>query len=172
MFDNHVRRFALNAGSQVVGLRYFNVYGPGEAHKGGMASVVHHFHQQLLSGDEVRLFEGSDGFGPGEQRRDFVYVEDIAAINLWCLEQPRLSGIFNAGTGQSSSFNDVARAVIAWHGRGSIRYVEFPEDLRASYQSFTEADISGLRQAGYDAPFLEVEAGVRRYLDAVSARAG
>jgi ADP-L-glycero-D-manno-heptose 6-epimerase len=172
VFDHYVRRFAWKPASQVVGLRYFNVYGPGEAHKGGMASVVHHFHRQLLEGDEVRLFDGSDGFGPGEQRRDFVYVDDIAAMNLWFLAHPDRSGIFNAGTGQSRAFNDVANAVIRWHGRGRIRYVDFPDALRSSYQSFTEADLGGLREAGYDAPFLDVDAGVQRYLDTLAKRAG
>lgn len=171
VFDNYVRRFAAEPSSQVVGLRYFNVYGPGEAHKGAMASVILHFHRQLAEGEELRLFEGSDGFADGEQRRDFIHVDDVASVNLWFLERPALSGIYNLGTGRSRSFNDVARAVIAWFGRGRIRYVAFPEHLRGSYQSFTEADLSGLRAAGYEAPFIDVEAGVRRYLDALAGPA-
>ncbi len=166
-FDNHVRQYLPNPPSQIVGLRYFNVYGPREQHKGSMASVVWHFHRQLLEGDELRLFAGSDGYADGEQRRDFVHVDDIVRLNLWFLERPGISGIFNAGTGRSQTFNDVARAVIAWHGRGTIRYIPFPDELRGSYQSFTEADLTELRAAGYADPFLNVEEGVRRYLDAL-----
>jgi ADP-L-glycero-D-manno-heptose 6-epimerase len=173
VFDNFVRAAAAATGrnqaarSQVVGLRYFNVYGPRESHKGEMASVAWKHHNQLLAADTVRLFESSDGFGPGEQRRDFVYVEDVVAVNLWFLEHPKVSGIFNVGTGRAQTFNDVARAVIAHHGRGRIEYVAFPEKLRGSYQSFTQADLARLREAGCDVPFLSVEAGVARYLKEV-----
>ncbi len=168
MFDRFVRRHMGSVHSPVIGLRYFNVYGPGEAHKGRMASLVHHFRLQLAEGDEVRLFEGCDGYGPGEQRRDFIYVDDVVAVNLWCWQQGR-SGIYNLGTGAARTFNDMARAVIAWHGRGQIRYIPFPAQLRGSYQSFTEADLTGLRAAGYTAGFTALEDGVRRYLDALAA---
>ena len=167
VFDQYVRQYLPDPGSQVVGLRYFNVYGPGEAHKGGMASVAWHLHNQLAEGDEVRLFSGSDGYGDGEQRRDFIHVDDIVNINFWALDNPSVSGIFNAGTGRSQTFKEVAQAVIDWHGRGRIEYIPFPDHLKGSYQSFTEADISGLREAGYDAPFLTVQQGVARYLDAL-----
>ena len=167
MFDQYLRHVMPTLQSQVVGLRYFNVYGPGEAHKGGMASVVYHFHQQLRAGDEVRLFVGCEGYDDGEQRRDFVYVDDIAAVNLWMLEHPECSGIFNLGTGVSRSFNDVAKAVIQWHGRGHIKYIPFPEQLVGSYQSFTESDLSTLRAAGCEHEFLPVEEGVKRYLDRI-----
>jgi ADP-L-glycero-D-manno-heptose 6-epimerase len=163
LFDQYVRRQKL--GAQVVGLRYFNVYGPREQHKGGMASTAFHFNNQLKQDGECRLFEGSDGYGPGEQRRDFIHVDDICALNLWFLEHPRVSGIFNAGTGRAQSFNDVANAAAKWHGQGRIRYIPFPENLKGRYQSFTEANLARLRQAGYDAPFLTVEQGVKRYLD-------
>ncbi len=129
-----------------------------------MASVAWKHHLQLREGDVVRLFESSDGYGPGEQRRDFVYVGDVAAVNLWFLDHPRVSGIFNVGTGRAQTFNDVARAVISNRGRGRIEYVPFPPALRGSYQSFTQADISALRAAGCDHPFLGVEEGVSRYL--------
>jgi ADP-L-glycero-D-manno-heptose 6-epimerase len=168
LFDRWVRRHAAEATSQVVGLRYFNVYGPGEAHKGEMASVAWKHHLQLRDGDVVRLFESSDGYGPGEQRRDFVYADDVAAVNLWFLDHPEASGIFNVGTGRAQTFNDVARAVIAHHGRGRIEYVPFPPALRGSYQSFTQADLSALRASGCDTPFLTVEEGVSRYLKQVS----
>lgn len=166
-FDQYLRANWPHVKSQVVALRYFNVYGPGERHKAGMASVIWHFHNQLLAGDTVRLFEGSDGYGNGEQQRDFIHVDDVAAVNLWLLERPDCRGIYNLGTGKSRSFNDVARAVIDWHGRGHIEYIPFPEKLEGSYQSFTEADMTGLRDAGYDAAFLDIEEGVKRYLDVI-----
>ncbi len=168
LFDRWVRRHAAEIQSQVVGLRYFNVYGPGEAHKGEMASVAWKHHLQLRDGDVVRLFESSDGYGAGEQRRDFVYVGDVAAVNLWFLDHPKVSGIFNVGTGRAQTFNDVARAVIAHHGRGRIEYVPFPAALRGTYQSFTQADLSALRASGCDTPFLSVEEGVSRYLKQLS----
>ena len=170
LFDRWVRSHASSARSQVVGLRYFNVYGPREAHKGEMASVAWKNHLQLRDGGAgVRLFESSDGYGPGEQRRDFVYVDDVVAVNLWFLDHPRASGIFNVGTGRAQTFNDVARAVIAHHGRGRIEYVPFPPGLRGSYQSNTQADISALRASGCDVPFLTVEQGVSRYLKEVGS---
>lgn len=168
MFDRHVRQVAGSFRSPVVGLRYFNVYGPGEAHKGPMASVIHHFREQLKAGDEIRLFAGSDGYGDGEQVRDFIHVDDIVAVNLWAWRQGAKSGIYNLGTGQARSFNDVARAVLKWHGRGQIRYIPFPAHLQGSYQSYTQADLTGLRAAGYSAAFIPVEEGVPRYLDAVA----
>jgi ADP-L-glycero-D-manno-heptose 6-epimerase len=163
-----VRRVATDPDSQVVGLRYFNVYGPREQHKGPMASVAWHFNNQLSTDGEVRLFEGSDGFGDGEQRRDFVYVDDVSAVNLWFLEHPEVSGIFNTGTGRAQTFNDVANAVIGYHGKGEIRYIEFPPHLKGAYQSFTEADLGALRDAGCDVEFRPVEAGIPAYLDAIA----
>jgi ADP-L-glycero-D-manno-heptose 6-epimerase len=160
LFDRYVRR-------QVVGLRYFNVYGPNEAHKGPMASVVWHLSRQLEASGAVSLFEGSHGYGNGEQRRDFIFVDDVVSVNLWFLENRSVSGIFNVGTGASASFNDLANAVIDYSGRGEIRYIPFPEKLEASYQSYTEADISALRSVGYDAPFSDLREGVRKYLDAI-----
>lgn len=165
LFDQYVRRHMESFTAQVVGLRYFNVYGPREQHKGSMASVAFHFNNQIRESDEVRLFEGCDGYADGEQRRDFIYVGDVINVNLWFRENTQVSGVFNCGTGRSQSFNDVARAVVDWHGRGEIRYVPFPEHLKNAYQSFTEADMSLLRQAGYDQPFLSVEQGVKAYLD-------
>lgn len=165
LFDQYVRRHKSSFTSQVVGLRYFNVYGPREQHKGSMASVAFHFNNQIRESGEVRLFKGCDGYADGEQRRDFIYVGDVINVNLWCQENPGVSGVFNCGTGRSQSFNDVARAVVDWHGRGEIRYVPFPEHLKNAYQSFTEADMSLLRQAGYKRSFLSVEEGVKAYLD-------
>jgi ADP-L-glycero-D-manno-heptose 6-epimerase len=164
LFDQYVRRTLPHARSQVVGLRYFNVYGPREGHKGAMASVAWHFNEQLKRDGRVRLFEGTDGYGDGEQRRDFIYVDDAAAVNLWFLDHPHRSGVFNVGAGRSETFNAVARAVIDFHGRGAIDYIAFPDHLKGRYQSFTEADISALRAAGYDRPFRDVAAGVKAYL--------
>ena len=168
LFDRYVRRRMPQAGSQIAGLRYFNVYGPGEAHKGRMASIVHHLHAQVAETGEAKLFDAYDGYAAGEQRRDFVHVGDVVRVNLWLLDNAGVSGIFNVGTGRSAAFNDVARAVIRWHGRGTIRYIPFPKDLEASYQSFTEADLGALRRAGYSAEFLDVDAGVPAYLDALA----
>jgi ADP-L-glycero-D-manno-heptose 6-epimerase len=165
MFDRYLRRHRATIGSQVAGLRYFNVYGPGEQHKAGMASVIWHFHNQLLAGDELRLFAGCDGFADGEQRRDFIHVDDVVAVNLWLYDHAGISGVFNVGTGRSRSFNEVARVIIDWHGRGAIRYVPFPERLAGSYQSFTEADLTELRAAGYNRQFLSLEEGIPRYLE-------
>ena len=164
-FDRYVRRVAGNSDSQVVGLRYFNVYGPREQHKGSMASTAFHFSNQVLDDGEARLFEGSDGYGDGEQLRDFVYVDDVCNVNLWFLDNPDVSGIYNCGTGQAQTFNDVANAVIAWHGKGKIRYVPFPDHLKGAYQSFTQADLTELRKCGCDVEFRPVEEGVPAYLD-------
>ncbi len=166
-FDQYVRRYFVEnpAHAQVAGFRYFNVYGPREQHKGTMSSVAFHFNQQIQDEGHVCLFEGCDGYGNGEQRRDFVYVGDVVDVNLWFLDHPKQSGIFNVGTGRSQSFNDVAKAVVAWHGKGEIEYIPFPEHLKGRYQSFTQADISALRAVGYEAPFNTVEQGVKLYLD-------
>ena len=167
LFDRYVQRHIGRASSQVVGLRYFNVYGPNEAHKGSMASVVYHLSRQLAETGELRLFEGSHGYGDGEQRRDFIYVDDVVRVVMWFLEHPRVSGIFNVGTGSSASFNDLANAVIDYYGKGRVRYIPFPESLESSYQAFTEADITALRSAGYDRDFDDIRTGTRKYLDAL-----
>lgn len=164
LFDQHVRRLLPTAPMPIVGLRYFNVYGPHEQHKGGMASVAYHLTEQLKQCNVVKLFEGTDGYENGEQRRDFIYVEDVVAGNLWFLDNPQVSGIFNLGTGRCQSFNDVANAVIHQHQRGEIQYVPMPETLKAAYQSFTEADITALRAAGCDLTFHTVESGIEHYL--------
>ncbi|HBA33184.1 MAG TPA: ADP-glyceromanno-heptose 6-epimerase [Gammaproteobacteria bacterium] len=164
LFDQYLRRRMGQLRTQVVGLRYFNVYGPREQHKGSMASVAFHLNNQLLESDTVRLFEGCDNYGDGEQVRDFIYVEDIASVNLWFMQNPQCRGIFNLGTGQARSFNAVAEAVLKFHGRGSIEYIPFPSHLKGSYQSFTQADMSALRSIGYSHEFTSLEQGVQRYL--------
>jgi ADP-L-glycero-D-manno-heptose 6-epimerase len=175
LFDQLVRRVLPGKTAQIAGFRYFNVYGPNEAHKGRMASVAYHAYQQLLSAGRVQLFEGSAGYGNGEQRRDFVYVDDVVDVNLWFLEHREVSGIFNCGTGRAQTFNQLAAATInAVQGteftarelasRGQIEYVAFPAGLKERYQSFTEADLARLRAAGYPGEFRDVEAGVRAYV--------
>ena len=164
LFDRYVRRRLPGAKSQIVGLRYFNVYGPREGHKGNMSSVALQLRQQLRQDGRLRLFEGSAAYGPGEQRRDFIHVDDVVAVNLWFMDNPEHCGIFNVGTGRSQTFNDVANAVISHHGRGEVEYVAFPEHLLGHYQSFTEADIDLLRECGYERAFLSVEEGTARYM--------
>ena len=166
-FDQIVRQELKKNETQIVGLRYFNVYGPQEQHKGNMASVAFHLHNQLKDNDKIKLFEGSHGYGNGEQRRDFIYVDDVVKVNLWFLKNKKISGIFNLGTGRSQTFNDVANAVIDWNKKGTIEYIEFPEKLRDAYQSFTQADITKLRKVGYEEEFLSVQEGVFRYLNSL-----
>lgn len=169
LFDEYVRRITRNTKSQVIGLRYFNVYGPREQHKLDMASVAFHFNNQLVSTGHVKLFKGSGGYTEGEQRRDFIYINDVVNVNLWCMNNPQISGIFNTGTGTSRSFNDIAKAIIDWHGHGEIEYIEFPEQLKGSYQSFTEADINALRDVSYKNDFTSLESGIKQYLDWLNA---
>jgi ADP-L-glycero-D-manno-heptose 6-epimerase len=181
LFDQVVRRrlASTDFSSQVVGFRYFNVYGPREQHKGRMASVAfHHFNQYRESG-KVKLFEGCDGYGNGEQSRDFVFVDDVVKVNMFFLDHPQKSGIFNLGTGRAQPFNDVATATVNacralegkpqlaladMVGQGILEYVDFPEALKGKYQSYTRADISALRAAGYADEFATVEQGVTKYV--------
>ncbi|WP_028579638.1 ADP-glyceromanno-heptose 6-epimerase [Desulfogranum japonicum] len=165
LFDRYVRQNMRRDDSQVVGLRYFNVYGPREQHKGSMASVALHLRNQLLADGVMQLFSGSAGYSAGEQRRDFIHVEDVVRVILWFLEHPAVSGIFNVGTGKSSSFNTVASAVSSFFGFGELQYIPFPDHLKKRYQSFTEADITCLRAAGFDGTFMPVEQGVQRYME-------
>jgi len=179
LFDDVVRRMLAQAKTQVAGFRYFNVYGPHEQHKGRMASVAFHHFQQLRENGRVRLFGPYGGYGAGEQARDFVFVGDVVAVNLWFLEHPGVNGIFNLGSGRAQPFNDIATTVVntlrAMEGKpalslaeqvkeGLIEYIPFPDALRGKYQCFTQADQSKLRAAGYDAPFLTVQEGVDRYV--------
>jgi len=173
LFDQHVRHYVDTTEDkphQIVGFRYFNVYGPREQHKGTMASVAFHCHNQMLDTGDVKLFDAYDNYGAGEHRRDFIYVQDVVDVNLWFMDHPEHSGIFNVGTGRSQPFNDVANAVLAWHKQGKLEYIPFPEHLKGCYQSFTQADISALRDIGYDKPFKTVEEGVACYLDWLKAR--
>jgi len=178
LFDQVVRRQLAQGGSQVVGFRYFNVYGPRESHKGRMASVAFHNFNQFRAEGIVKLFGEYGGYGPGTQSRDFVSVEDVVKVNLFFLDHPEKSGIFNLGTGRAQPFNDIAATVVNAlrqpEGKpaltleelvqeGLLEYVKFPDALRGKYQCFTQSDVSRLREAGYTAPFLTVEEGVSRY---------
>jgi len=185
LFDQAVRRRLMDADSQIVGFRYFNVYGINEDHKGRMASVAWHFYNQYRSTGRVKLFEGSGGYGDGEQRRDFISVEDVVKVTMDFLAHPERSGILNLGTGRAQTFNEVAEAVInaVRRSRGElplsldqmreqslIEYVPFPEALKGKYQHFTQADINALRATGYGSAFLSVAEGVSRYVGALLER--
>ena len=163
LFDQYVRRLD-DTESQVAGLRYFNVYGPREQHKAGMASVAFHFNNQIKENGCCRLFAGSDGYEDGAQQRDFVYVDDVIKVNLWLWDNPKISGIFNCGTGRCQSYNDVANAVINYHQKGKTEYIPFPDSLKGAYQSYTQADMSKLRDVGYREAFKTVEEAVPEYL--------
>jgi len=179
LFDQIVRRMWDERTAQIAGFRYFNVYGPREQHKGRMASVAFHFFNQYMNEGQVKLFERAEGYAPGEQLRDFISVQDVVKVNLWCFDHPEVSGIFNVGTGRSQTFNDVAVAVVnacraakgeaplnlaELQAKGILEYVDLPQAMRGKYQSFTQADVSALRDAGYKAPFLSVEEGVEIYV--------
>jgi ADP-L-glycero-D-manno-heptose 6-epimerase len=148
-----------------VGLRYFNVYGPREQHKGRMMSVLHQLLSQLRADGACRLFEGCDGYGDGEQVRDFVFVGDIVDLNLAFASGPLRKGIHNAGTGQARSFNAIAQTLVRLLGSGRIDYIPFPDHLRGKYQSYTQADLTSLREAGYDRDFTPLEEGIRLTLE-------
>ena len=186
LFDQYVRRMLPERTAQVAGFRYFNVYGPRERHKGAMASVAFHLFHQFRQSGRVKLFEGSGGYGAGEQRRDFVFVDDVVKVNLDFLDHSHRAGIFNLGSGRAQSFNDVAVSVVnacrAKDGHaplslaelvraGAIEYIAFPPQLVGKYQNFTEADLSALRAAGYTAPMTSVEAGVADYVERLMAQA-
>ena len=187
LFDNYVRRMYDQRSAQIVGLRYFNVYGDREQHKGRMASVAYHFTNQYLDKGHVKLFEGIEGYENGAQLRDFVSVEDVVDLNLFLFDNPSVSGIYNVGTGRCQSFNDMAVATVnrcrleegkepldleTLQQEKIIRYIDFPDKLRGKYQSFTEADISALRAAGYSKDFLTVEEGVSRYVGRLLEKSG
>ncbi len=180
LFDQHVRRILAERTAPIVGFRYFNVYGPREAHKGRMASVAYHFFRQYRVDGRVRVFEGSGGYAAGEQRRDFVAVGDVVAVNLEFLDRGDRSGIYNVGTGRAQTFNDVAVAVVNACRRiagdaplpladlvrlGVIEYIEFPAALVGKYQSFTQADLATLRAVGCTVPMRSVEEGTTAYVE-------
>lgn len=163
LFDDYVRARMDQITAPVVGLRYFNVYGPREAHKGSMSSVAFHLYHQLLRGENPKLFGAYDGIEAGQQSRDFIHVDDVAAVNIWAWKSG-VSGIFNCGTGRAEPFLNIANAAIAALGQGEVEYIDFPEHLKGRYQSFTQANIGALRAAGYNADFRDVADGVKSYI--------
>lgn len=180
LFDNVVRRMLPDATTQVAGFRYFNVYGPREQHKGRMASVAFHHFNQFRETGKVKLFGEYGGYARGEQSRDFVFVDDVVAVNLWFLEHPQVSGIYNLGTGRAQPFNDVARAVVngvrslngeaalsldAMVQQGLVEYVPFPDALKGKYQSYTQADLTRLVSSGCAHAYADVATGVRAYVE-------
>jgi len=181
LFDRYVRKNPDVSDAQVVGLRYFNVYGRGEQHKGRMASVAYHFFNQYHEQGFVNLFAGSDGYGDGQQLRDFIWVDDVVDVNLHFLEHPEDGGIFNVGTGRAQSFNDVATAVLntleatektteQWVADGKLKYIPFPDALVGKYQSYTKADLTNLTMSGdYSKDFSTVEQGVKNYIGQLQA---
>ena len=186
LFDQRLRREIgadfCGAAHQVVGFRYFNVYGPREQHKGRMASVAFHQFNQFKADGKVRLFGEYGGYGPGQQVRDFVYIDDVVAVNLWFLDNPGKRGVFNLGSGRAQPFNDVATSVVSALGgkavstaqaadAGQIEYIPFPDALRGKYQCFTEADLTALRATGCDHAFVDVQTGVGRYMEWLQAQA-
>ncbi|MBS0434390.1 MAG: ADP-glyceromanno-heptose 6-epimerase [Proteobacteria bacterium] len=185
LFDNVVRRMLPKATSQVAGFRYFNVYGPREQHKGRMASVAFHHFNQFREHGKVKLFGEYGGYGPGMQSRDFVFVDDVVAVNLWFLQNPGQSGIFNLGSGRAQPFNDVAVATVnaartlkgeaplplaELVSRALVEYIPFPEALVGKYQCFTQADLTRLRATGCDHVFADVATGVGRYVNWLAAQ--
>ncbi|HEY1091320.1 MAG TPA: NAD-dependent epimerase/dehydratase family protein, partial [Burkholderiaceae bacterium] len=174
------------AKTQVVGFRYFNVYGPREQHKGRMASVAFHQFNQFKAEGRVKLFGEYGGYAQGEQMRDFVFVDDVVAVNLWFFDHPAKSGVFNLGSGRAQPFNDVAHAVVNTlrglkgeaslsladvAARGLIEYIPFPDALRGKYQCYTQADLGALRAAGCDHAFADVQTGVAKYVQWLASQA-
>ena len=170
-FDNYLRKKIPKANSQIVSLRYFNVYGPREKHKDKMASTILHFHNQIKKSNNCKLFKGSDGYKDGEQMRDFIFVEDCVDVNIWFMQNKSKSGIFNVGTGEARTFNLVAANVLNWHKaqnnnfNGQIEYINFPKELKGSYQNYTRANIDKLRSIGYKNKFHSLEQGVTKYIN-------
>jgi len=179
LFDQLVRHRLPTAPSQICGFRYFNVYGPRETHKGCMASVAFQHFNEFRARGSVKLFGEYNGYAAGQQMRDFVMVDDVIKVNLHFFDHPQCSGVFNLGTGHAQPFNAVAASVVntlrvlggeislsldELVKRDLIEYIPFPAELRGKYQCFTQADLTQLRSAGYDAPFLDVGQGVERYV--------
>lgn len=170
MFDRYVRQFLNASKSKIIGLRYFNVFGPQESHKGKMASIFYQIYKRMKLGGGPRLFKGTDGYGDGEQKRDFIYVKDVAKINLWCLDSDVANGIYNCGTGHAHTFNAVAKAMIeSMHSKLKTTYCDFPDELRGKYQSFTEADMKNLAAAGYKGGFTNFVIAVEEYCQFLDA---
>lgn len=163
LFDDYVRKNIPRRSAPIVGLRYFNVYGPRENHKGSMSSVAYHLYIQHKRGEKLKLFGANDGIGAGMQRRDFIHVDDVASVNLWALES-EVSGVINCGTGSAEPFLSVASAIVDACGQRDLEFIDFPDQLKGKYQNFTQADITQLRSLGYKKSFMTVAEGVKRYV--------
>ena len=166
-FDRFLNLNIKHLGSQVVGLRYFNVYGPQENHKGRMASVAFHMFNQIKNNEPMKLFEGSQNF-----KRDFIYVDDVVAVNMFFFEHQSISGIYNCGTGNAESFCEIANALKEKYTEAKIEYIPFPESLIGKYQTFTQSDITSLRKAGYNKPFISLKEGTLKYADILENSGG
>ncbi len=164
-FDQYVARFLPKIDSTVAGLRYFNVYGPREEHKGRMASMVYQLHDQIRKTGTAQLFQGSGGYEDGGQRRDFIHVSDVVDVNLFLAEAKNpIHGAFNVGTGKSRSFNAIVNTLFNILGQGALTYRAMPDGLLEKYQNFTEADITSLRNTGYNKPFKSLEDGIATFV--------
>ena len=165
MFDNFVRNQQKKNNAAVVGLRFFNVYGPFEQQKGPMASVISHFNEQIIKTKKIKVFKASHGYADGMHSRDFVYVDDVVKVALWFGDdKARKRGIYNCGAGLSTPFREVAEEVLKWHGFGEIDYVDFPPNLKSAYQPYTLANLDKLRAVGYSDGFTGIDKGIREYL--------
>lgn len=162
-FDQYIQSYLESADSQIVGFRYFNVYGPHENHKGKMASVAFHLMNQLQETGQVKLFSSYGGYDDGAHERDFVFIDDVVAVNLWFFQHPEKRGIYNLGTGKARAFNDIANTLIDLNKAGELTYIPFPESLKGAYQCYTQANITALRASGYEAPFHSLEQGLEKY---------
>lgn len=166
-FDRYLNQHFADIESQVVGLRYFNVYGPQENHKGKMASVAFHMFNQIKNNEPMKLFEGSENF-----RRDFIYVDDVVSVNMFFYDNPDKSGIFNCGTGHAESFCEIANALKEKYINAKVEYIPFPDSLKGKYQTFTESNITKLRNAGYDKPFTSLKSGTLKYAEILEKSGG
>ena len=171
-FDRYARPIMAKSKSKIIGLKYFNVYGMQENHKGKMASIIYQMYNQLKTEDTIKLFKGTDGYIDGGQKRDFVFVKDVVKVNLWCLDNEIENGVYNCGTGHAHSFNDVAVAVIEAVGHGKVEYIDMPEVLKGKYQSYTQADMSKLLNSGYNGGFTELKDAVKEYCEVLSENEG
>lgn len=159
-FDDHVGTIVRDAANTVVGFRYFNTYGPGERHKGRMASMIYQIFRQLMADGVARLYEGIGGFDAGEQRRDFVHVSDVVRLNLAAVDGAVRHGVVDVGTGRSRSFNEVVAAFAGHLGFGRATYVPIDPAMRSRYQSYSQADLTGLRVLNLPTPWVSLEDGI------------
>lgn len=167
VIDNQVRDFLKSNKSQIIGLRYFNVYGPSENHKGNMASTIFQFYNQIKKTGKLKLFEGSERFF-----RDFIYVKDVVSVNMYFFENPKISGIFNCGTGKTHSFLEVGKEVVSNMENSQIENIPFPKDIEDKYQRFTKSNNKTLKQSGYKRRFTSLKKGIKEYINSLNSNGG